>query len=33
MTRLILTTSDSGAGNLSVARIADMVIPFGLELI
>src|SRR5215470_20199793 len=31
MTRLILTTSDSGGGTLKVARIADVVIPFGLS--
>jgi hypothetical protein len=29
MTRLILTTSDSGSGALKGARIADAVIPFG----
>jgi hypothetical protein len=33
MTRLILTTSDSGAGNLRAANIADIVIPFGLRLV
>jgi hypothetical protein len=32
MTRLILTTSDSGAGALKQAGIAEIVIPFGLRL-
>jgi hypothetical protein len=31
MTRLILTTSDSGAGHLMRAGIADIVIPFGFR--
>jgi hypothetical protein len=31
MTRLILTTEDSGAGCLRVAGIADIVLPFGLR--
>jgi len=30
MTRLILTTSDSGAGSLKGTGIADIVIPFGI---
>ena len=29
MTRLILTTDDSGAGSLKDAGLADIVIPFG----
>lgn len=33
MTRLILTTDDSGAGNLRQAGLADIVIPFGLRLV
>ena len=33
MTRLILTTSDSGAGSLKQASIADIVIPFGLRFV
>ena len=33
MTRLILTTSDSGGGSLKVSGLADIVIPFGLELV
>jgi hypothetical protein len=33
MTRLILTTDDSGAGNLRQAGVADIVIPFGLRLV
>ena len=33
MTRLILTTDDSGAGTLRTAKIADIVIPFGLRLV
>jgi hypothetical protein len=33
MTRLILTTSDSGGGTLKVAGIADIVIPLALELV
>ena len=33
MTRLILTTSDSGGGNLKVARLADLVAPLALELV
>src|SRR5229473_4233714 len=31
MTRLILTTSDSGAGCLMQAGVADVVIPFGFR--
>ena len=31
MTRLILTTNDSGAGCLMRAGIADIVIPFGFR--
>ena len=33
MTRLILTTSDSGAGNLRQSGIADIVIPLGFQFI
>jgi hypothetical protein len=33
LTRLILTTSDSGAGAIMQAGIADVVIPFGLRLV
>src|SRR5947209_13952018 len=33
MTRLIMTTSDSGAGCLREAGLADIVIPFGLRLV
>jgi len=33
MTRLILTTEDSGAGCLRVAGIADIVLPFGLRFV
>jgi hypothetical protein len=33
MTRLILTTDDSGAGNLRAAGIADIVIPFGIRFV
>jgi hypothetical protein len=33
MSRLILTTDDSGAGNLRQAGLADIVIPFGLRLV
>jgi hypothetical protein len=33
MTRLILTTSDSGAGFLKQAGIADIVIPFGFRFV
>ena len=33
MTRLILTTGDSGAGSLKQASIADIVIPFGLRFV
>ena len=33
MTRLILTSSDSGAGCLLGARIADIVIPLGFRLV
>src|SRR5208337_3485413 len=33
MTRLILTTSDSGAGCLMQAGIADIVIPFGFRFV
>jgi hypothetical protein len=33
MRRLILTTSDSGGGNLKVAGIADLVVPFSVELV
>jgi hypothetical protein len=33
MTRLILTTSDSGAGSLKQAGIADIVIPFGFRFV
>jgi hypothetical protein len=33
MTRLILTTSDSGAGHLKVAGIADIVCAIALELV
>ena len=33
MTRLILTTSDSGAGCLLQAGIADVVIPFGFRFV
>jgi len=33
MTRLILTTSDSGAGSLKQASIADIVIPFGFRFV
>jgi hypothetical protein len=33
MARLILTTSDSGAGGLKIARIADAVIPFGYRFV
>ena len=33
MTRLILTTSDSGAGSLKGAGIADIVIPFGFRFV
>jgi hypothetical protein len=33
MTRLILTTSDSGAGSLRQSGIADIVIPLGFQFI
>ncbi|SDR88589.1 hypothetical protein [Bradyrhizobium canariense] len=33
MTRLILTTNDSGSGALKGARIADIVIPFGYRFV
>src|SRR5260370_41202742 len=33
MTRLILTTDDSGAGSLRTAGRADIVIPFGLRFV
>jgi hypothetical protein len=33
MTRLILTSSDSGAGGLTQAGLADIVIPFGIRFI
>jgi hypothetical protein len=33
MTRLILTTSDSGAGGLRQAGIADIVLPFGFRFV
>ena len=33
MTRLILTTSDSGAGSLREAGIADIVIPFDFRFV
>src|SRR5258706_7615208 len=33
MTRLILTTSDSGAGNIRTAGLAHIVIPFGLRFV
>ena len=33
MTRLILTTSDSGAGGLMEAGLADVVIPFGFRFV
>jgi len=33
MTRLILTSSDSGAGNLRQSGIADIVIPLGFQFI
>jgi hypothetical protein len=33
MTRLILTTSDSGAGSLKGTGIADIVIPFGFRFV
>src|SRR5437879_12386066 len=33
MTRLILTTSDSGAASLKQAGIADVVIPFGFRFV
>jgi hypothetical protein len=33
MTHLILTTSDSGAGGLMEAGLADIVIPFGLRFV
>jgi hypothetical protein len=33
MTRLILTTSDSGAGSLKQTGIADIVIPFGFRFV
>ena len=33
MTRLILTTSDSGAGGLRQAGIADIVVPFGFRFV
>lgn len=33
MTRLILTTSDAGAGSLKQAGIADIVIPFGFRFV
>jgi hypothetical protein len=33
MTRLILTTNDSGSGALKGARIADAVIPFGYRFV
>jgi len=33
MTRLILTTEDSGAGSLRAARIADIVLPFGIRFV
>jgi hypothetical protein len=33
MTRLILTTSDSGAGSLMGTGIADIVIPFGFRFV
>jgi hypothetical protein len=33
MTHLILTTDDSGAGNLRQAGRADIVIPFGLRFV
>jgi hypothetical protein len=33
MTRLILTTDDSGAGSLKQAGIADIVIPFGFRFV
>ena len=33
MTRLILTTDDSGAGSLRQAGLADIVIPFGLRFV
>jgi hypothetical protein len=33
MTRLILTTDDSGAGSLRAAGIADIVLPFGIRFV
>jgi hypothetical protein len=33
MTRLILTTSESGAGSLKQTGIADVVIPFGFRFV
>jgi hypothetical protein len=33
MTRLILTTEDSGAGSLRAAGIADIVLPFGIRFV
>ncbi|MGZ3285937.1 MAG: hypothetical protein ACXU9A_25050, partial [Xanthobacteraceae bacterium] len=33
MTRLILTTDDSGAGSLRQAGLADIVIPFGFRFV
>ena len=33
MTRLVLTTDDSGAGCLKAARIADIVLPFGMRFV
>ena len=33
MTRLILTTSDSGAGGLRQAGVADIVVPFGFRFV
>jgi hypothetical protein len=33
MTRLILTTNDSGAGSLKQAGLADIVIPFGFRFV
>ena len=33
MTRLILTTDDSGAGSLKLAGLADIVIPFGFRFV
>lgn len=33
MTRLILTTSDSGSGTLKVSRLADIVLPISPELV